>query len=164
MIKDLRIYKLSRFEQTKIATRGYLIDRNLKLCCTLEPPWNWNMKDNLSTKENEASCIPEGMYLCKKYSGTKFKDVWEITGVPGKDAVLIHSGNFAIQSKSCILVGDSHMDYKGVPILNNSQNALMKLKTTLPDQFWLKIECDGFSNSLCEIDKAKEQDIKELRV
>lgn len=164
MLKDLPTYKLSRFEQGKAFTKGYIVDKNLKLCCTIEPGWNWNMKDNPATKENEASCIPEGMYLCKKYSGTEFKNVWEITGVAGKSGVLIHNGNYAIQSKSCVIVGDKHMDEKGIPIVNNSVNTLNKLRTILPDNFWLKIECEGFSNSLCDIDKAKEQDIKELRV
>lgn len=164
VLKDLKVYELLRFEQTKIATRGYLIDKKLKICCTLEPPWDDNKKDNPLTKKNEASCIPEGMYLCKKYNGVAFKDVWEVTKVPGKTSVLIHSGNFAIQSKSCILVGESHMDHKGIPILNNSVSTLNKLRSSLPIHFWLKIKCDGFRNSLCDIDFNKMTHAEEMTI
>lgn len=152
-LKDLQVYKLLRFEQKKDYTKGYLLNDSLKICCTLEPGWNDNIKDNPFTKENEASCIPEGMYLCKKYSGTIHKNVWIITGIPGRSDVEIHTGNFAIQSKACVLVGEEHLNYKGVPILNNSQNTLNKLRTTLPNQFWLKVECDGFENTLSKIDQ-----------
>ncbi len=148
--KKIPTFTLLRFQQDDKATLGNLISGSIKYCCTIEPAWNWNMKDDPKTKENEASCIPEGIYLCKKYSGTSYKDVWEITGVPGKTAVLIHSGNFAYQSKSCILVGNKHTEYKGIPMVNDSVNTLNRLKVSLPDQFFLEIKCDGFTNNLCK--------------
>lgn len=148
--KQIPTFILLRFKQDDKATLGKLIFGNIEYCCTIEPPWNWNIKDDPKTKENEASCIPEGKYLCVKYSGTSYKDVWEITGVPGKTAVLIHNGNFAYQSKSCILVGNKHTEYKGIPMVNDSVNTLNRLKTSIPDQFFLEIKCDSFTNNLCK--------------
>lgn len=152
MNKGLETYTLIRFKQDDKATLGRLIFRSLEICCTLEPPWRDNMRDNPKTKENEASCIPEGKYLCKKFNGVKFQNVWEVTGIAGRSEVLMHNGNFSYQTTACILVGDRHTDYKGVPMVNNSQNTLNKLRTTLSDEFWLEIKCDGFRNSLCEVD------------
>lgn len=165
-MKDRQIpeYDLVRFKQTDQATFGRLIDKYLEICCTIEPSWKDNFKDNPLTKQNEASCIPEGRYLCQKYSSTDHQNVWQVTGVAGRDKVLIHNGNYSYQSKACILVGNKHTEYKGVPMVNDSQNTLNKLRTTLPDTFWLNIKCDGFTNSLCGVDKIKEEDIKELRV
>ena len=160
-MNNLPEYKIIRFKQDAKATLGKLMDEALEICCTLEPPWNNNFRDNPKTKENEASCIPEGRYLCKKFNGVKFQDVWEVTDVCGRTYVLIHEGNFSYQTTACILVGDKHTDYKGIPMVNNSLNTLKKLRTTLPDKFWLEIKCDGFINSLCEVDPLKN---KEMRI
>ena len=128
MTKEFKI-TLFRFKQDKNATLGRFIHKNLKICCTLEPPWRHNQRDNPKTAKNEASCIPEGVYKCIYYSSAKYPEVWEITGVPGREAVLIHNGNYAIQSKACVLVGDRHTEYKGLPMVNNSVTTLKKLRT-----------------------------------
>lgn len=147
--KQIPTYTILRFKQDNKATLGNWMDKQLKICSTIEPPWLNNQRDSPKTKENEASCIPEGKYLCKKFNGKIYKDVWEVTGVLARESVLIHNGNYAIQSKACILVGDRHMDYNGIPMVNNSINTLNKLRIILPDEFFLDIKCDGFTNNLC---------------
>lgn len=156
-------YNLLRFKQTDKATLGKLCSKFLEMCSTLEPPWHDNIRNNPKTKENEASCVPEGKYLCVKYSSDKFPDTWEITGIPGRSKVLFHSLVYADQSEGCVGVGLSHGEHKGIPFVNNGKKAMEKLRMALPNHFWLEIKCEGFSNLLCNIDKAKEEDIKELR-
>lgn len=154
LMKDKQIpeYDLLRFKQNEQATLGRIINKFLEVCSTIEPAWKENFRNNPLTKENEASCIPEGRYLCRKYSSTKYQDVWEVTGIKGRNKILIHAGNYAYQSEGCILVGDKHTNNQGIPMVNNSQNTLNKLRKLLPPTFWLNIKCDGFKNSLCDLD------------
>lgn len=64
---------------------------------TLELPF----KDNLPN----ISCIPQGLYNAVKYSSPAHPDVWEILNVPDRSAILMHVGNYAKDSKGCILLG-----------------------------------------------------------
>lgn len=156
----MKKYTITRFKQDKTATLGKWTGGGLEICATIEPPWRDNQRDNSKTKENEASCIPEGIYKCVPFSGTHHQDVWQVLGVPGRSEVLIHHGNYAYQSKACILVGDKHTEYKGMPMVNNSVNMLKKLRLILPKEFILEIKCDGFVNDLCQVDKDEKGDIK----
>lgn len=79
------------------------------VCKTLELPW----KDNA----NSISCFTPGKYLCKHTRSNSFstahgKDVYtyEITGVPGRAGVRIHSANFVSELRGCIALGDAHKD------------------------------------------------------
>ncbi len=64
---------------------------------TLEEPWRNN--------ERKISCIPEGVYTCVPHHGMKFNRVWHLQDVPGRTAILIHSGNSTADIEGCILVG-----------------------------------------------------------
>lgn len=72
---------------------------------SLELPWCDN--------QPRRSCIPQGMYACKLVQSPRFGRVFTVTNVPGRSAILIHSGNFAgdvergYQShvQGCILLG-----------------------------------------------------------
>lgn len=64
---------------------------------TLEPEWAGN--------ERGTSCIPVGEYEWKrKLSPTKGR-VLELLGVPGRDNIEVHVGNFRRDTEGCILVG-----------------------------------------------------------
>ena len=112
---------------------------------TIELPW-------LDNKKN-ISCIPAGIYKCTPYSSKKYKDVWQILDVPNREAILIHSGNFASEIKligsyhkpdteGCILVG-LRMDTR-VPMVNESKMAMSYLHEILGnDDFELEIKNSG---------------------
>lgn len=96
--------KLIRFNSFADGTRGILIFNGFH-CYTLELPW----KDN----QPNISCIPAGEYTVVPHYSRKFKHCFHIKDVPGRTAILIHSGNFAgdrelgfrSHSYGCILVG-----------------------------------------------------------
>lgn len=160
LLKDSQFpeYKIIRFKQSAKATLGNIISgQSLQICATLEPGWKDNIRNNPRTKENEASCLPEGRYLCVKYSSEKFSDTWEITGAPGRSKVLFHSLVYADQSEGCIGVGLSHGEHQGIPFVNNGKKAMIKLRTALPQKFWLTIICDGFTNSLCDFNPKNDR-------
>ncbi len=78
-------------------------------CKTLELP----DKNNAS----RVSCIPTGVYICKYTRSPLFSknaghDVYtyEITKVPGRGGIRIHSANFARQLLGCVALGDAHKD------------------------------------------------------
>ncbi len=76
---------------------------------TLELAW--------ANNQNSISCIPTGSYLCKWTKSTRLSkeaghDVftYEITNVPGRAGIRIHSANYFFQLLGCIALGDSHQD------------------------------------------------------
>lgn len=146
----MKKYKLIRFQQEDKATLGKLLDENgYIICYTLEDPWKNNFKN--------ISCIPEGVYKCVKHNGTKYQNVWKLLGVIGRSNILIHNGNYATDTQGCILVGQSHTEYKGLPMVNNSKNTLKKMRDFMPEEFELKIACEGFSNNLCSFYEQREE-------
>lgn len=105
---------LFRAKSDSAQTLGALItgetsDSQVFTCRSLELPW----LDN----KNDVSCIPEGEYLCKwtrspRLSTLAGQDVftYEITGVPGRTGIRIHSANYFSELKGCIALGDTHKD------------------------------------------------------
>jgi hypothetical protein len=133
------------------ATTGALIDpeTGFKICCTLERPNLHNQKDNPKTAANESSCIPEGDYVCKKYSSARFPDTWEITGVPNRAAILFHCANYAFELLGCVAVATSIQDMnpKNDPkqdptkkwYASQSKDAFNKFKKIMPAEFKLRV-------------------------
>jgi hypothetical protein len=64
---------------------------------TLELPWNDNKSDE--------SCIPFGIYQCKRVQSPKFGDTFEVCNVPNRSNVLFHRGNKLKDTHGCILLG-----------------------------------------------------------
>lgn len=80
-------------------TPGVLLDGgDTPFALTMERPW----LDNAVGK----SCIPVGMYTCRRVQSPKFGNTFEVTGVPGRSAILFHKGNIDDDSHGCILVGE----------------------------------------------------------
>lgn len=125
----------------KDATVGfaYIPTKINPIWVTLERPWENN--------ERKVSCIPEGEYLVKPYSSVKFPDVWEITNVPDRDAILFHAANFVSDLKGCIAPGLSfgyirNPEYQALEkAVSSSRNAIEQMKRELsyPSEFNLKI-------------------------
>lgn len=96
---------------------------------TIERPWRGN--------ERNISCIPEGVYQCKPFSGRRFKNVWQLMDVPDRTYILIHAGNWAKDVQGCIAVGKalSSTDY----MVMNSGDAIDELRGHLPDEFQIRV-------------------------
>jgi len=131
--------ELPRFQSDKFQTLGNLVFWNQTIkefeCATLELAWNDNKQD--------ISCIPEGVYKVVKRYSEKFKDHWHITDVPGRELILIHSGNFYFELKGCILVGEKHVHINNDSLVDvsNSKKTLNEINKVLGNQkeFELKI-------------------------
>jgi hypothetical protein len=119
---------LKRVSSGAQGTFGVLIMNDVPLCATLERNWDNNNPDT--------SCVPTGVYNCVRHNGDKFQGVWEVTGVPGREAILIHQGNSTKDTHGCILVGRVFMPF-GVGL---SQLALDDLRADLPENFTLTIK------------------------
>lgn len=53
------------------------------------------------------SCIPAGSYTCRRGRFPRMGETFEITNVPGRSAILIHSGNTEEDVQGCVLVGEA---------------------------------------------------------
>lgn len=110
-------------------TFGILAIDDFPLCVTLERPWLNN--------EPDTSCIPDGHYSCIPHDSPSHPSCWEITGVAGRSAILIHVGNFIGDSEGCVLVGTSFLGT--APQIVASVSALNLLRANLPPTFDLTI-------------------------
>jgi len=98
---------------------------------TLENPKRETEKDSL---------IPAGTYECEPYSGTKYKDVYLVKGVPGRSAILFHWGNFEKDTEGCILVGDGAGMLSGQPAITGSKLAFERFRRLIgQNKFTLRI-------------------------
>ena len=111
---------------------GTLIVDGVPVCVTLEETW----LDNIP----QESCIPEGVYEVKAYSGTKYKNVWQVYGVPGRSAILMHWGNTERNTAGCLLMGQYFADFGDRKGVANSLNTIEMLRRLLPKAFTLYIE------------------------
>lgn len=89
---------LKRVALNDDATFGVLLLGTIPFAVTLERPWLNNAP--------QKSCIPFGVYVCKRVKSPKFGDTFEVTGVPGRSHILFHQGNIPEDSLGCILVGE----------------------------------------------------------
>lgn len=122
---------LDRFKSDDNGTFGIMTYDGQYLCHTCEDPWKNNMPSQ--------SCIPAAKYDVIPYSSPKFPNVWLIQNVPDRFSILIHNGNTIIDTRGCILVGDSMGYIDGLPAVLNSVKTLEMLKLQLPNLFNLTI-------------------------
>lgn len=105
-------------------TRGFAEERiNLPFCVTLENPWI----DNLPN----VSCIPLGLYLCKRIDSPKFGDSFEVTGVEGRTHIIFHKGNMELDTKGCILLGRAFGKLSNTPAILESNKAVFDFMAKL---------------------------------
>ena len=93
---QLKIIRVNSCEE--LGTHGVLIDGGVPFALTLEPPW----RDNKPFE----SCIPTGVFVCKFLISPRFGPCYEITGVPDRNHILFHKGNFTKDTSGCVLVGE----------------------------------------------------------
>lgn len=80
-------------------TFGIFVVDTVPICLTCERPWLNN--------QTGVSCIPTGVYVCKRVNSPKFGDTFEVTNVKGRSEILLHRGNIDDDSHGCIILGES---------------------------------------------------------
>lgn len=88
---------LKRIGTDNDGTYGVLMDGNKPVMLTLEESWKGNVP--------KESCIPDGMYLCRRVRSPHFGETFEVTNVEGRSHILFHAGNTEIDTLGCILLG-----------------------------------------------------------
>lgn len=135
-------------------TLGSMYDDSTRevLAKTMELPWRNNQRDNKATAENDASCIPEGVYQVVKqppkptrnYGYFRFKHVpgRSINPANGMSSILIHRITFVKDLLGCVGVGSRFHDFNndGVPDMAESSAKMEWLYKNLPDEFTLTIK------------------------
>lgn len=113
-------------------TTGELVCDDFK-CKTLELPYIRN--------QTGISCIPEGVYQCKKINSPSLGECVEIMDVTGRLYIRIHAGNYTSQIQGCVLLGEAHKDinHDGVPDVTNSRKTLKAFMDYMPYSFELEI-------------------------
>lgn len=100
---------------------------------TLELPWLDNRR--------KLSCIPAGTYRCALVDSPRFGRVYHVRDVPGRSAVLIHSGNWAggipawrTHVQGCVLLGERLGTLDGQLAVLVSRPAVRRLMAALHGQ------------------------------
>jgi len=100
---------------------------------TLELPDLDNQKD--------VSCIPEGLYSCRKHQSPKNGYCIEIINVKDRTHVQLHKANYLSDILGCIAIGDSaRFKDNWEPWVTNSKDTLEELMGLLPDHFDMLIK------------------------
>ena len=96
-------------------------------CKTLELPW----RDN----KRSVSCIPAGGYEAVKYFSPSRGDCFLVKKVPGRSAILIHSGNYNRDTRGCILPGSgfADIDKDGLTDVIESKKTMKRLNDAITD-------------------------------
>ena len=104
---------------------------NGRTLVTMEKPWLGNLPYE--------SCIPEGVYTCKRYRSDRFPNTFEITDVEGRTHILFHVGNTVKDVVGCVALGQ-YIDQDKYEI-RNSRFAFREFIADMEgrDEFELKI-------------------------
>ncbi len=101
-MKNLTLF---RFSQIPDGTFGVLLDEDIPFCLTVERLWLNNQKG--------ISCIPVGIYYCRRIDSPKFGNTFEVSHVIGRSEILFHKGNIMDNSHGCIIVGEQYESLNG---------------------------------------------------
>ena len=103
--------KILRTKYDREGTPGKLFVDGKMFCSTLERPNLNNQPDNPKTKENDSSCIPEGIYKMVRNKTGKFQG-FAILNVPGRKNIEVHQGNCIDDILGCVIVGKKIIEGK----------------------------------------------------
>jgi len=127
---------LIRLEKTDAGTFGVLLIDRQAVCVTLEPPDKGNASD--------ISCIPEGIYQCKKVDSPHFGATYEITDVPERTNILFHPGNIRADTHGCVLLGRQYG-------LLGGDRAILHSGATFKDFLSTAAGVEGFELSVTDV-------------
>jgi len=124
---------LKRNDTREDGTDGQIKMPSKLVIHTLELPWR-NNQDNIS-------CIPYGIYTCKKIKSPKFGICYEILNVPNREKILIHWGNYLKDILGCVEIGLAKgKNGKEDAIFNSKKAFELFMKEMSPhDEFELEI-------------------------
>ena len=132
------IGKLIRLIQEPVQTLGQLFFFNEKLdivfkCKVLELP----DRDN----QNSISRIPKGRYKCVLRYSVTYNWHYHVLDVEGRTLILIHFGNYYLDTRGCLIVGNDFTDINndGYRDVTSSKKTLKRMLSIVPDEFELLI-------------------------
>ena len=99
-------------------TQGILEWQGNTICYTIELPWLENQK--------RISCVPEGEYVLQKRFSPKFEWHLHLQNVPGRNLILIHPANNALQELNGCIAPVTKFSGPGLGLM--SRKAFSKLK------------------------------------
>lgn len=128
------IFMILRTAKLEDGVFGVIHCDGIPFALTAELPW----------KQNQAriSCIPSGVYTCKRVNSPKFGETFEVMEVEGRDHILFHKGNIPINdSLGCILLGEQFEPVEGKTAIQQSGKAVQEFmaKTKGLNEFKLYI-------------------------
>ncbi len=125
--------ELIRVAGGKHGTFGAFVFDGIPVCVTLENPWLDNKED--------ISCIPTGVYVCKRIISPKFGETFWVTNVPDRTEIVFHWGNLQKDTEGCIIVGSQYGLLYLRPGVLGSKDAFELFRTRLSgvDEFELTI-------------------------
>ncbi len=107
-------------------TLGHLFLNGAPFCSTLERPAPQFPAD--------VHCIPEGTYRVTIYDSPHFGRLMPLLmDVPGHSGIEIHWGNYPLDSKGCVLVGDSQSVDGDKPAIWNTRATFEQLFPEIQD-------------------------------
>lgn len=119
----LTIVRVSSLDE---GTFGVMLFDGKPFAVTGERPWRENKKS--------VSCIPSGVYLCKRYKSAKYPDTFEVMNVPDRTYVLFHKGNFPMKdSEGCILIAEKFEEVNGDVAVLESGHGFKEFTKKLKD-------------------------------
>lgn len=114
---------LSRFLYRADGIVGRLLDeQDVQLAVTLEHAYD---------EPAPHAKIPAGTYTCRWRESPTKGPCFEICGVAGHTALLIHAGNWEQDSQGCVLVGEMWQETDRGIMVTHSWRALAKLLARL---------------------------------
>jgi hypothetical protein len=111
-------------------------------CVTLELPSRKNQRQVSSIPVGKYTCIRRPSPLITRLTQGKWKTGFEITGVPNRSAIMVHSGRSIKHTLGCVLVASSYGKLKAIDreVLNSGQTFLDFMEYTKDvNQFELEV-------------------------
>jgi hypothetical protein len=121
------LFKWSGYKQMKLTiVRVDITDHGIfgHLSCDGNP-------FNCLTLEHHDIDIPEGTYKVTIYKSPEHGLIPLLNGVPGRNMIEIHEGNWEANSKGCILVGKDRTMINNKEGINQSKDTLKGLMSVL---------------------------------
>jgi len=128
-MKQLRLIRLET--NPRYGTFGVLLIDGEVFCCTLEPYSRGNQKS--------ISNIPAQQYTCVLTKSPSYGWTFEVKDVARRSAVLFHKGNFAKNTKGCILLAEKFGKIRGDRAVLNSGETFAKFMRILSDITMFKL-------------------------